>query len=215
MERLGIAIRDRAGVYAAAALMRRRPDLSFTVLYDPEGEACDFYESNRARFQSMNLSPCIYLGEDYRGDESFYSLLPDAKDRGFIVGLKDSDFNTEFLYHTLGDGLFHHSYVLHMMDDYAPRLSQEGTAVLGLLGYSYRTDDFARAFQVKGVKVVDPLDSWLSAIPEREEKGELRFYWMVRDFSVERLMCEILGKALRFRKYYSHPWLRGEVSKRQ
>lgn len=215
MERLGIAIRDRAGVYAAAALIRRRPDLSFTVLYDPEGEACDFYESNRPRFQSMKLSLCLYLGEDYRGDGSFYGLLHDARDEGFTVGLRDSDFNTEFLYHTLADGLFHHSYVLHMIDSYAERLPKEGTAVLGLLGYSYRADDFARAFQGKGVKVSDPLDQWLSLIPEREGKGELRLYWTVRDFSVERLMCEILGKALRFRKYYSHPWLRGEVSKRQ
>lgn len=215
MERLGIAIRDKAGVYAAAALIRRRPDLSFTVLYDPEGEASDFYESNRARFQSMNLSPCIYLGEDYRGDESFYSLLHEVSGEGFTVGLKDSDFNTEFLYHTLGDGLFHHSYVLHMMDDYAARLSQEGTAVLGLLGYSYRACDFTRAFQVKGVKIADPLDQWHVMIPEREEEGELRLYWTVRDFSVERLMCELLGEALRFRKYYSHPWLRGEVLKRQ
>ena len=215
MERLGIAIRDRAGVYAAAALIRRRPDLSFTVLYDPEGEACDFYESNRARFQSMNLSPCIYLGEDYRGDESFYSLLHEVNGEGFTVGLKDSDFNTEFLYHTLGDGLFHHSYVLHMIDDYAARFSQEGTAVLALLGYSYRACDFARAFQVKGVKVVDPLDSWHRTIPEREEEGELRLYWTVRDYGLERLMSELIDETLRFRKYYSHPWLRGEVSKRQ
>lgn len=215
MERLGIAIRDKAGVYAATALIRRRPDLSFTVLYDPEGEASDFYESNRARFRSMNLSPCIYLGEDYRGDESFYSLLHEVSGEGFTVGLKDSDFNTEFLYHTLGDGLFHHSYVLHMIDDYAELLSEEGTAVLALLGYSYRVCDFTRAFQVKGVKIADPLDQWHVMIPEREEEGELRLYWTVRDFSVERLMCELLGEALRFRKYYSHPWLRGEVSKRQ
>ena len=215
MERLGIAIRDKAGVYAAAALIRRRPDLSFTVLYDPEGEASDFYESNRARFQSMNLSPCIYLGEDYRGDESFYSLLREVSGEGFTVGLKDSDFNTEFLYHTLGDGLFHHSYVLHMIDDYAERLSDEGTAILALLGYSYRACDFTRAFHVKGVKIADPLDQWHVMIPEREEEGELRLYWTVRDFSVERLMCELLGEAVRFRKYYSHPWLRGEVSKRQ
>lgn len=215
MERLGIAIRDRVGVYAAAALIRRRPDLSFTVLYDPEGDASDFYESNEARFRSMKLGPCIYLGEDYRGDESFYSLLREVNGEGFTVGLKDSDFNTEFLYHTLGDGLFHHSYVLHMIDDYAERLSDEGTAILALLGYSYRADDFAHAFQVKGVKIADPLDQWHVMIPEREEEGELRLYWTVRDFSVERLMCELLGKAVRFRKYYSHPWLRGEVSKRQ
>lgn len=214
MERLGIAIKDKAGIYAAAALIRRRPDLSFTVLYDPEGEASDFYESNRARFQSMNLGPSIYLGEDYRRDESFHALLRDAKDRGFTVGLKDSDFNTEFLYHTLGDGLFHHSYVLHIMDDYAARLTKEGTAVLGLLGYSYRADDFARAFQGKGVKVVDPLDAWLSDIPEREGKGELRLYWTVRNYFLERLLSELLGEALHFRKYYSHPWLRGEATKK-
>ena len=215
MERLGIAIRDKAGVYAAAALIRRRPDLSFTVLYDPEGEASDFYESNRARFQSMNLSPCIYLGEDYRGDESFYSLLREVSGEGFTVGLKDSDFNTEFLYHTLGDGLFHHSYVLHMIDDYAERLSDEGTAILALLGYSYRSCDFARTFREKGISVVDPLDRWHNMIPEREEEGELRLYWTVRDYDLERLMSELIGETLRFRKYYSHPWLRGEVSKRQ
>ncbi len=214
MERLGIAIRDRAGVYAAAALIRRRPDLSFTVLYDPEGDASDFHERNRGRFQSMKLSPCLYLGEDYRGDGSFYGLLRDAKDKGFTVGLRDSDFNTEFLYHTLADGLFHHSYVLHMIDSYAERLPKEGTAVLGLLGYSYRADDFARTFQVKGVKVVDPLDSWLSSIPEREEKGELRLYWTVRDYALERLLVELTGEVLRFRKYYFHPWLRGEVKKK-
>ena len=215
MERLGIAIRDKAGVYAAAALIRRRPDLSFTVLYDPEGEASDFYESNRARFQSMNLSPCIYLGEDYRGDESFYSPLREVSGEGFTVGLKDSDFNTEFLYHTLGDGLFHHSYVLHMIDDYAERLSDEGTAILALLGYSYRSCDFARTFREKGISVVDPLDRWHNMIPEREEEGELRLYWTVRDYDLERLMSELIGETLRFRKYYSHPWLRGEVSKRQ
>ena len=215
MERLGIAIRDKAGVYAAAALIRRRPDLSFTVLYDPEGEASDFYESNRARFPSMNLSPCIYLGEDYRGDESFYSLLREVSGEGFTVGLKDSDFNTEFLYHTLGDGLFHHSYVLHMIDDYAERLSDEGTAILALLGYSYRSCDFARTFREKGISVVDPLDRWHNMIPEREEEGELRLYWTVRDYDLERLMSELIGETLRFRKYYSHPWLRGEVSKRQ
>ena len=214
MERLGIAIRDKAGAYAAAALLRRRPDLSFTVLYDPEGDASDFYESNAARFRSMKLGPCIYLGEDYRGEESFYALLHEVRGEGFTVGLKESDFNTEFLYHTLDDGLFHHSYVLHMIDDYAARLSEDGTAILGILGYSYRACDFARAFQVKGVKVVDPLDSWLSAIPEREEEGELRLYWTVRDFSVERLMIELIGETLRFRKYYSHPWLRGEATKK-
>lgn len=214
MERLGIAIRDRAGVYAAAALIRRRPDLSFTVLYDPKGDASDFYESNEARFRSMKLAPCIYFGEDYRGDDSFYALLHEGSNEGFAVGLKDSDFNTEFLYHTLGDGLFHHSYVLHMIDDYAARLSKEGTAVLALLGYSYRADDFACAFQVKGVKVVDPLDSWLSPIPEREGNGELRLYWTVRDYDLERLLSELIGKALRFRKYYFHPWLRGEATKK-
>lgn len=214
MERLGIAIRDKAGVYAAAALIRRRPDLSFTVLYDPEGDASDFYESNAARFRSMKLGPCIYLGEDYRGEESFYALLHEVRGEGFTVGLKDSDFNTEFLYHTLGDGFFHHSYVLHMIDDYAERLSEDGTAILGILGYSYRAGDFTCAFQVKDVKIADPLDQWHVMIPEREEEGELRLYWTVRDFSVERLMCELLGEALRFRKYYSHPWLRGEVTKK-
>ena len=214
MERLGIAIRDKAGVYAAAALIRRRPDLSFTVLYDPEGDASDFYESNAARFRSMKLGPCIYLGEDYRGEESFYALLHEVRGEGFTVGLKDSDFNTEFLYHTLGDGFFHHSYVLHMIDDYAERLSEDGTAILGILGYSYRSCDFARTFREKGISVVDPLDRWHNMIPEREEEGELRLYWTVRDFSVERLVCELLGEALRFRKYYSHPWLRGEATKK-
>ena len=214
MEKLGIAIKDKAGIYAAAALIRRRPDLSFTVLYDPEGEASDFYERNQARFQSMKLSPCLYLAEDYRGVNSFYDLLRDVRDKNFTVGLRDSDFNTEFLYHTLGDGLFHHSYVLHIMDDYAKRLSIEGTAVLGLLGYSYRADDFARAFQEKGATVVDPLAHWLSTIPKREEEGKLRLYWTVRDYNLERLMGELLGEAVRFRKYYSHPWLRGEATKK-
>lgn len=213
MERLGIAINDKAGMYAAAALIRHRPDLSFTVLYDPAtGE--DFYKKNKARFRSMKMDAALYLSQDANGD--FADLVKKASAEGRTMGYRNHDVNTEFLAHTVADGLFHHSYVLEMMDAYADRLKNDGRpVVLSLLGYSYRRDDFIRALGPKGIAVTDPLDDWLGAFKETGEKGEHRFYWTVWDFSVERFMTELLGEPVRFRKYYPHPWLRGEVSKRR
>ncbi|MBS6525710.1 MAG: hypothetical protein KH322_06810 [Peptoniphilaceae bacterium] len=213
MERLGIAIKDNAGIYAAAALIRRRPDLSFTVLYDPAEEG-DFYEKNKSRFRAMKLGPSLCLTQDSRGD--FSALVEKASAKGRTLGYRHHDLNTEIIAHTIEDGLFHHSYVLEILEAYGERFEDDGgEAVLALLGYSYRRDDFARAFRPKGIAVVDPLDLWLDAIPETGEKGDCRFYWTVRDFPAERLMGELLGEEVRFRKYYSHPWLRGEASKKR
>lgn len=212
MERLGIAINDKAGIYAAAALIRRRPDLSFTLLYDPVEEG-DFYEKNRVRFRAMKLGPFLCLTQDPCGD--FSALVEKASAKGHTLGYRDHDINTEILAHTVTDGLFHHSYVLEILDAYGTRLEKDGgPAVLALLGYSYRRDDFARAFRRKGVAVLDPLDRWLDTFPETGEKGECRFYWTERDFPMERLISELLGEEVCFRKYYAHPWLRGEASKK-
>ena len=212
MERLGIAINDKAGMYAAAALIRRRPDLSFTILYDPAtGE--DFYKKNKARFRSMKMDAALCLTQDADGD--FAELLKKASAKGRTMGYRNHDVNTEFLAHTVADGFFHHSYVLNMIDSYEARFEKGGTLVLALLGYSYRRDDFSRAFKEKEIAVADPLDRWLETFPETEEEGECRFFWTVWDFSVERFMGELLGEEVRFRKYYSHPWLRGEASKKR
>ena len=212
MERLGIAINDKAGIYAAAALIRRRPDLSFTILYDPVEEG-DFYERNKSRFRTMKLNHVLCLSQDSKGD--FSALVNKDSHKGYTLGYRDHDINTELLAHTVADGLFHHSYVLEIMDAYAERLEDDGRpVVLSYLGYSYRRDDFARAFRSKGISVADPLGDWLDAFAETGEEGERRFYWTVRDFFMERLLSELLGEGIRFRKYYAHPWLRGEASKR-
>lgn len=76
----------------------------------------------------------------------------------------------------MADGLFHHSYVLNMIDSYEARFEKGGTLVLALLGYSYRRDDFSRAFKEKEIAVADPLDLWLETFPETEEEGECRFF---------------------------------------
>lgn len=212
MERLGIAINDKAGMYAAAALIRRRRDLSFTILYDP-ATGDDFFKKNKARFRSMKMDAALYLSQDADGD--FVDLFKKAPAEGRTMGYRNHDVNTEFLAHTVADGLFHHSYVLNMIDAYGARLEKGGAVVLALLGYSYRRDDFIRAFKEKEIAVVDPLDLWLDAFCETEEAGECRFFWTVWDFSVERFMSELLGEAVHFRKYYPHPWLRGEVSKKR
>ena len=213
MERLGIAIKDKAGIYAAAALIRRRPDLSFTVLYDP-AEDGDFYEKNQSRFRNMKLGPSLCFTQDPRSD--FSALVEKASSKGRSLGYRHHDLNTETIAHTIEDGLFHHSYVLEILEAYVARFEKGGgPAVLALLGYSYRRDDFARAFGAKGIAVFDPLDLWLDAILETGKEGACRFYWTVRDFPAERLMGELLGEEVRFRKYYSHPWLRGEASKKR
>ncbi|MDY3118433.1 MAG: hypothetical protein SOW18_02710 [Peptoniphilus sp.] len=216
MERLGIAIRDRAGAYTAAAVISRRPDLSLALIYDPAGMEDAFYEKNRARFSSMGITRFLLLREKPLSEGDFYEWLEKSPGCDVSIGCADSNFDTALLFRTVGDGLFHHSYVLDMIDAYARRLPK-GTqsAILALCGYSYRRDDFIRALKPMGIAVLDPLDRWLESIPKDEGKGDVRFYWTVRDFPFERLMGELIGEDVRFRKYYGHPWLRGEVSKRE
>lgn len=92
MERLGIAINDKAGMYAAAALIRRRPDLSLRSSTIPP--RAKIFTKNKARFRSMKMDAAFCLTQDADGD--FAELLKEASAKSRTMGYRNHDVNTEF-----------------------------------------------------------------------------------------------------------------------
>ncbi|VEJ35876.1 Uncharacterised protein [Aedoeadaptatus ivorii] len=215
MYRLGILIADITGAYMAARIRHLRPDINLTLLYDPAADSSSYREENVARFLSMGIERFVsFLPEENDWERDFYRYIRGKKTATPALGTAAEDVDIGILIHTIADGLFQRSYVLDIIRDYADRLGGEADRlVLGCPGLSYRADDFRRIFGARGIAIDDPLDAFMRTLPRTSTGGALRAFWTERNFPLERRMTEIFGEEIRFRTYYSHPWLRGEGGK--
>lgn len=216
MDRLGIAFQDITGAYVACAIHKMRPALNMTLLYDPKGSVDDFLKESEGRMGRMEIKDYLtVLPVKSVGRRDYFRVVNGNGYEGLPLDTGEEGMDTSLINFTITDGLFQRSFVLDILDSYITRVPV-GTErlVLTLPGYSYRADDFRRAFGEKNISVVDPLALWVEREIKDEGSGDLRFYWTLRDFELERRMEEIFQKPIRFRTYYDHPWLRGEVKRK-
>lgn len=216
MDRLGIAFRDITGAYVACAIHKMRPALNMTLLYDPKGSVEDFLKESEERMDRMETKDYLtVLPEKSVGRRDYFRVVNGNGHEGLLLDTGEEGMDTSLINFTIADGLFQRSFVLDILDSYMARVPA-GTerVVLALPGYSYRAEDFRRAFGGKNISVIDPLALWVEHNIDNEGGGDLRFYWTLRDFELERRMEEIFQKPVHFRTYYNHPWLRGEVKRK-
>lgn len=217
MDRLGIAFQDITGAYVACAIHKMRPALNMTLLFDPKGSVEDFLEKTENRMDRMKIKHYLTVHPTKtEGRRDYFRVVNGEGYEGLILDTGAQGMDTSLLNFAISDGLFQRSFVLDILDNYMERVPKHTEkVVLALPGYSYRVEDFRRAFGEKHISVVDPLSLWLEREMKDEGDGDLRFYWTARDFEFERRMEEIFQEPVRFRTYYNHPWLRGEVKKKE
>lgn len=216
MDRLGIAFRDITGAYVACAIHKMRPALNMTLLYDPKGSIEDFLKESEERMDRMEIKNYLtVLPEKSVGRRDYFRVVNGNGHESLPLDTGEEGMDTSLINFTIADGLFQRSFVLDILDSYMARVPA-GTerVVLALPGYSYRAEDFRRAFGGKNISVIDPLALWVEREIKDEGGGDLMFYWTFRDFELERRMEEIFQKPVNFRTYYNHPWLRGEVKRK-
>ncbi|MDO5036677.1 MAG: hypothetical protein Q4E37_00075 [Tissierellia bacterium] len=212
-----ILVRDMAGFYWAKHFMDLRKEEDHQLVYLPwdrgplkdQGDLLDRLEGDRRFLISPGESLPGYIHwEDILG--SLEGLKSPLYLGGPGPGKSDPLVQTPLLLNLAQDGYLERGYVAYILRDYLARAGDFEDLVLAhpaLLGLKKPANRLA---QEEGFRLVDPLENFLEGLDDLGGQGDQRFFWVVRDFNLERRLQEVFRFRPRFRLYHKHPWLRGE-----